>query len=180
MACELTISGRTLPCRNALGGVKAVWIGTTAHTGAGYWNAISGTSGEVSDTATSKTFNDFLSPKNSSSFSQTVNASNENGTVFYTQTLSLVLKKIAAADIGVLENMGKGRLAVVIEDVNGNYFVMGHTNGAELTGGSVTTGTALGDLNGFTLELTAEEPDAAPLIPLDGNGDPDTTNANFA
>lgn len=178
MACDLTINGRTLPCRNALGGVKAVWIGTTAHTGAGFWNAIDG-DGEVDDTAAAKTFNDFLSPKNSSSFSQTVNASNENGTVFYTQTLSLVLNKVDATDIGILENMGKGRLAVVVEDVNGNYFVMGHTNGVELTGGSVTTGTALGDLNGFTLELTAEEPDAAPLMALDVNGDPDTTNASF-
>ena len=57
---------------------------------------------------------------------------------------------------------------------------MGHTNGCLLTGGSGQTGTGMGDLNGFTLEFTAEEVDASPLLPLDADGEPDTTNADFA
>lgn len=180
MACTITLTGRSRPCRNALGGVKAVWICTSVHTGENFWDAIAA-DGECDDTQAAKTFNDFLSPKNSSSFAQTVNSSIENGTVFYTQTLSLVLNNIEPADIAMFENMGKGRMAIVVQDQNENFFVMGHTNGCYLTGGTGQTGAAMGDLNGFTLEITAEEVDPAPLMPVDGaTGLPDTTLATFS
>jgi len=179
MACSLTLTGRSRPCRNALGGVKKVWIGTAVHTGSGFWDDID-SAGECPDTAAAASFNDFLSPKNSSSFTQTVNASSENATVFYTQSLTLVLNNMVASDIAILENLGKGRLAIVVQDHNSNYFVMGHTNGCFLTGGTAATGAAMGDLNGYTLEFTAEEVDAAPFLPIDVNGDPDTTNASFS
>ena len=40
-----------------------------------------------------------------------------------------------------------------------------------MTGGSIATGTAIGDLNGFTLEFTAEEAIPAPFL--------DETGANL-
>lgn len=181
MACSLTLTGRSRPCRNALGGVKKVWFADGAQ-GDNYWDDITLTgadAGECADTQALRDFYSYFSPKNSSSFTQTVNASIENGTVFYGQSLTLVLNNITAADIATLENMGKGRLAIVVQDNNDNYFVMGHQNGCLLTGGSGATGAALGDLNGFTLEFTAEEFDNAPLMPINASGDPDTTNATF-
>jgi len=114
---------------------------------------------------------DYVSPKNSSSFTQTVNASVENGTVFYSQVLSLVLNKPVVADIVELTNLAKGRLGILVQDNNDNYFVMGHTRGAELTGGTIASGTAPGDLNGYTLEFTAEEAIPAPFW--------DTTDTNL-
>ena len=60
---------------------------------------------------------------------------------------------------------------------------MGHTNGCFLTGGSVASGAAMGDLNGITLEITAEEIDPAPLMPTTVTGGltvPDTTLATFS
>jgi hypothetical protein len=135
----------------------------------GLWDAV--TSGEIPDSAAALTLKDYVSPKNSSSLTQTVNASVENGTVFYTQVLSLVLNKPVAADITEVQNLAKGRLAIVVQDNNDNYFVLGHTRGAELTGGSIATGTALGDLNGYTLEFTGEEAIPAPFL--------DSTGANL-
>ena len=41
---------------------------------------------------------------------------------------------------------------------------MGHTTGAEATGGTVGTGTAKGDLNGYQIQLTAEEAIPAPFV----------------
>ena len=35
--------------------------------------------------------------------------------------------------------------------------MMGLEYGAEVTGGSIVTGTAMGDLSGYTLTLTAQE-----------------------
>ena len=128
----------------------------------GLWDAV--VAGEIPDSAAALTLKDYVSPKNTSSLTQTVNASVENGTVFYTQVLSLVLNKPVAADITEVQNLAKGRLAIVVQDNNDNYFVLGHTRGAELTGGSIATGTALGDLNGYTLEFTGEEAIPAPFL----------------
>lgn len=130
------------------------------------WNAVA--SGEIPDAASPLTLKDYVSPKNTSSLTQTVNASVENGTVFYSQVLSLVLNKPVAADITEIQNLAKGRLAIVVQDNNDNYFVMGHIRGAELTGGTIASGTALGDLNGFTLEFTAEEAIPAPFLDSTG------------
>ena len=136
----------------------------------GLWDAV--VAGEIPDSAAALTLKDYVSPKNTSSLTQTVNASVENGTVFYTQVLSLVLNKPVAADITEVQNLAKGRLAIVVQDNNDNYFVLGHTRGAELTGGSIATGTALGDLNGYTLEFTGEEAIPAPFL--------DSTGANLS
>ncbi len=167
MACTLTVTGRSLPCRDALGGVKKVWIITTAGGTAStsftddLW-VYDSAAGDVTAKAGS-VGKDFVSPKNTSSFTQTINSSIENGTVFYSQVLSLVCNKPVAADVVELTNLGKGRLGILVQDMNDNYFVMGHTRGAELSGGTLTTGTALGDMNGFTLEFTAEEAIPAPF-----------------
>lgn len=161
MACTLTVTGRSLPCRDALGGVKKVWIGTTAFDSA-LW-LYDDSTGEVGSTISGTVAKDFVSPKNTSSFTQTINSSIENGTVFYSQVLSLVCNKPVAADVKELTNLGKGRLVILVQDMNDNYFVMGHTRGAELSGGTFSTGTALGDMNGFTLEFTAEEAIPAPF-----------------
>ena len=163
MACSLTLTGRSLPCRDALGGVKKVWMAAFED---GLWSAVA--AGEIPDSAAALTLKDYVSPKNTSSLTQTVNASVENGTVFYTQVLSLVLNKPVAADITEVQNLAKGRLAIVVQDNNDNYFVMGHTRGVELTGGTIASGTALGDLNGYTLEFTAEEAIPAPFLDSTG------------
>ena len=136
-----------------------MWIGPFTD---GIWDAVA--SGEIPDASAALTLKDYVSPKNTSSLTQTVNASVENGTVFYSQVLSLVLNKPVAADITEIQNLAKGRLAIVVQDNNDNYFVMGHIRGAELTGGSVASGTAMGDLNGYTLEFTAEEAIPAPFL----------------
>ena len=139
-----------------------MWIGSFSD---GIWGAVGATTdGEIDDSTAALNLEDFVSPKNTSSLTQTVNSSVENGTVFYTQVVSLVCNKPVAADITEIQNLAKGRLAVVVQDNNDNYFVIGHTRGAELTGGSLTTGTAVGDLNGFTLEFTGEEAIPAPFL----------------
>ena len=175
MACSLTLTGRSLPCRDALGGVKKVWFGQWSD---GIWNAVAA-DGEIENSSIALELYDYVSPKNTSSLTQTVNASVENGTVFYSQVLSLVCNKPVAADVIEIQNLAKGRLAVVVQDMNDNYFVLGHIRGAELSGGSIATGTALGDLNGFTLEFTAEEAIPAPFLDYATATDAATGNVNF-
>ena len=111
MACTLTLTGRSLPCRDALGGVKNVWIvdvaGGTVDTSftSDLW-VYDETVGDVTAKA-GTVAHDYVSPKNTSSLTQTVNSSVENGTVYYTQVLSLVLNKPVVDDIIELTNLAK-------------------------------------------------------------------------
>jgi hypothetical protein len=159
MACSITINGRAFPCKDKIGGIKKVWI---AQLGDVSWNAVS--SGEISDASAAVTFRSFELTKNSGSFQQTVTASVENGTVFFSQVLELTLPNLTAGDNAELYDLMKSRLSVIVQDNNDNYLIMGHTTGAESTGGTVGTGTAKGDLNGYQLQFTAEEAIPAPFL----------------
>jgi hypothetical protein len=46
---------------------------------------------------------------------------------------------------------------VFVEDYNGNYFLIGAVHGADVSGGTIVTGSAMGELSGFTLVFTAQE-----------------------
>ena len=53
--------------------------------------------------------------------------------------------------------MAYARPHVIVEDNNGNKFLMGLEYGAEVTGGTIATGAAMGDMSGYTLTFTAQE-----------------------
>ena len=171
MACSLTLAGRGVGCKDALGGIKRLYI---AEWEEGMWEDIaSGAVTGLSGTLTA-TFYTYDMNRGSGSLNQTITASIENGTVFYDQALTANFSKLAAADITELQNMTKGRMAVLVEDNNGNWFVMGHSRGVEASGGVVQTGTASGDLNGFTIELNAQEVSPAPFLALTDGAPTDT------
>lgn len=157
MACDLT-RGRKEACLDAVGGIKAVYF-----TDYGDLGTISKTDEEITDlTGTFTAFKYEL--KGNNSFEQTVNSSRENGTTFFEQTLSITLKKLSKEDHKEVKLLAYGRPHIAIEDYNGNFFLMGEEQGADLTGGSIATGTALGDLNGYTLTFTAQETSPAAFL----------------
>ena len=160
MACSITISGRALQCKDALGGIREVYIREYAGTDA----FATPSSGAISDASSAIEFKQFAVQAGSSSFTQTVNASTENGSVHYSQVLSLSFNKMAAADVAEIADLNKARLSVIVRDKNDSYWVMGHVNGCEVTGGTFVSGQAVGDLNGATVEITAMELTAAPLL----------------
>lgn len=165
MACTLTINGRAFPCKDKIGGIKRVWIKEFAATD---WGTI--TAGVIASAGIGGSpwvVFGFELTKNSGSFQQAVTASVENGTVFYSQVIEMTMNNLVAADNVEIGDLLKGRLTIIVQDVNDNYFAMGHTTGAEGTGGTIGTGTAKGDLNGYQLQFTAEEAIPAPFVASD-------------
>ena len=53
--------------------------------------------------------------------------------------------------------MSFNRPHVIIKDNNGNYFLAGIEHGMDVSGGTIVTGGAMGDLSGYTLTLTGME-----------------------
>ena len=151
MACTLTI-GRKEPCKNIVGGISAVFFidyGTVTL-------AFDSTDTDVVEDLGSVTAFKY-ELKGNSSFEQAITSSRENGTTFFEQTLNLTLKKMTVQDHKELKLLSFGRPHVVVQDYNGNAFLMGAEHGAEVSGGTIVTGSAMGDLSGYTLTLNAQE-----------------------
>ena len=170
MACDLTL-GRKEPCKDVVGGLKNVYfvafgkLGTVTLTN----DEITNLTGDSSNNLTAFKYE----LKGNSSFEQTINASRENGTTFFDQTLNLTLKKLTKEDNKELKLLAYGRPHVAVEDYNGNVFMMGTEHGADVNGGSIVTGAAMGDLSGYTLTLNAQETAPANFM------DSDTKDVDF-
>lgn len=150
MACNLT-TGRTVPCKDSVGGIQAVYFADFGTMG-----TLTVTSGEVTAFGGTPSFFEF-DVKGNSSLEQTITASRENGTAFYEQSLNLTLTKLDKATQEELILIVKARPHVVVKDYNGNYLMIGAVHGADVSGGTIVTGAAMGDLSGFTLTLSGQE-----------------------
>jgi len=177
MACDLTLTGRGVGCKDALGGIKRIYI---AEWEADVWTWDTVASGEVpgvtiTDTGvTEVVFYTYDMTRGSGSLNQTITSDLTAGTVFFDQVCSVTFNKAATSDIAEISNLVKGRVSVLVEDNNDNWFVMGLKNGVEVTGGTAQTGTAAGDQNGFTLEFSAQEVAPAPFLALTSGAPSDT------
>ena len=157
MACNLSL-GRKEPCKDVVGGIKNVYF-----TDFGDLGTVTLTDDEI--TNLSGTFSAFkYEVKGNSSFEQNITSSRENGTTFFEQTLNLTLHKLSKEDNKELKLLAYGRPHVAVEDYNGNIFLMGLTNGADVSGGTIVTGAAMGDLSGYTLTLSGMEQKPANFV----------------
>ena len=161
MACSLTLAGRGVGCKDALGGIKRIYVSEWTD---GFWDDEA--SGEVADATAAETFYTYDMTRGSGSLNQTITSDLAAGTVYFDQVCSVTFNKVAASDIAEISNLVKGRMGVLVQDNNDNWFVMGHKNGVEVTGGTAQTGTAAGDQNGFTIEFSAQEVAPAPFLAL--------------
>lgn len=157
MACLMT-TGRKLACKDAVGGIQKVFFadyGTlgTATITAGIVTAFSGTTYTLYQ----------YDVKSASGLEQTITSSDDNGTTFFAQSLTLALTKLDAPTQAELAKLIATRPHVFVMDNNGNYLSVGMTRGTT-TNGTISTGVALGDMNGYNLTITAEEPLMAQFV----------------
>ena len=165
MACDLSL-GRKEPCKDVVGGIRAVYF-----TDFGDLGTVTQTDDEITDL--SGTFTAFkYEVKGNSSFEQNITSSRENGTTFFEQTLNLTLHKLTKEDNKELKLLAYGRPHVAVEDYNGNVFLMGLEHGADVSGGTIVTGAAMGDLSGYTLTLSAMEVKPANFVASPTASDP--------
>jgi len=163
--CDIT-SGFTLGCRDNSGGIKNLYIlsgsiDSITDASEGLIDAISG-SGE---------FFQFELFRQTSDFTEAISSTPENGTVFYDQTVNATFFKLQSATRNQVRVLAKNPdLKVIVETNNGSqdgigrYWLLGEENGVQLLSGTGQTGTAFGDLNGYALTFTGQEPEPASEI----------------
>jgi len=168
MPCDITL-GRAEQCKNSIGGLRAVYfINWGDVTGVTY----SGTAGqeEVITALAGAAVGYKYELRGTSTFEQTLTSSRDNGTTFVDQKLSLSFNKLTIADNKQLKLLAYGRPQVIIEDNNGNFFMAGLTKGMDLVTATMSTGAAMGDKSGYSMEFQGMEPIFANFVtgPLPG------------
>ena len=157
MACDLT-RGRKIPCKDQISGLVRAWFCDFGTLG-----TVTETSDEITDmTGTFTAFQYDLHGANS--FEQTINSSRENGTTFFEQSISLQFTKLSKEDNAELKLLAFNRPHICLEDRNGNFMQFGLVHGCEVSGGTIVSGSAFGDLSGYTLTFTAQEAKPANFI----------------
>jgi hypothetical protein len=139
---------------DATGGVETIYViesgrlGTVTETASGNITGITPVGGSK--------FLEYQAEKLQGNFSQVQTVNPANGTTFYEQTLTWPINKMSSTKDLILKLTGYNRLAIIMKFNTGDYYLMGRT-GAYMTSNTATTGTALGDKQGYTLTFTAQE-----------------------
>lgn len=171
MSCLLT-SGWAKGCKDNAGGLKRILLankGDVTSFTEGTTGSPAVPSGEIITItmAALASWYEFVPNKMSSNWVENIQANTQNGTIGYEQVLTMIFAKNEATKRNQVALLGQGEVYAIVEDYNGKYFLLGEFNGVELTGGSSASGTALSDLNGWTLTLSAMEPEPAKEVTAD-------------
>lgn len=153
MSCAIT-QGFTLDCRDSVGGIQALYINTTANI-TGYTEA----SGTVSALTKSGVFYKYELEEENSMAQSVATGNRQNGTVFFAQEITAIFQKLTYQTRDKLVALHKNRLVIVVKDNNGKFWIMGKDRGLMTTTSTGATGTAMGDLNGYTVVFAGNEPE---------------------
>jgi len=153
MACDIAV-GRLEPCKDSVGGINAVYFVNYGDLGAITYDS---TDVDVIDSVAGTPSAYKFDVRGNSTYTENIQSSRENGTTMFEQVLELSLKKLTKEDHKTIKLLSFGRPHVIIEDNNGNLLLAGLEHGADVTGGTVVTGGAMGDMSGYTLSFTGME-----------------------
>jgi len=184
MACNLSL-GRQEQCKESVGGLQGVYFMNYPSSSFDPTFTIN-SDGQVTAFPSGSTVY-FYQLKGNSNYVETVNSSRDNGTTFFSQALTLNLKKLTNSMTTQVKLLAYGRPVVIVWTTNGDALVAGLTKGSDLTGGTLQTGAGLGDLYGYSITMTGLEPLPAQFIsgstttdPFAGVGNPPTVVSGSA
>ena len=105
--------------------------------------------------------------KGANSFEQTIQTSRDNGTTYFEQVVVAQLKKQDPITHKTIKLLAYGRPHIVVRTRSGQFFIVGLERGADMTAGTISSGTALGDFNGYNMTFTAMENAPANFLDCD-------------
>ena len=178
MACDFITSGRQEPCKDSVGGISAVYFVDYGGLGAITYSVTAGEE-EVIDTVSGSPIPFKYDVRNNSSYTENIQASRESGTNYFEQVLELTLIKLTKEDHKAIKALSVGRPHIIIEDNLGNLMMAGLEHGCDVTGGTVVTGGAMGDMSGYTLSFTGMERFPANFLTNTGTVDGSLTSAGL-
>ena len=151
MPCTQTLAGIARECGANMGGIKAVYMANfedvdTVTISTNVVTAITMVS--------AKKFYAYYFNPNTSSFTTTMQANRENGTLYFETVLSLVFPKQDATKRVEVNALAQAGLMAIVQDSNNNCWLLGYNDPLLMTTGTAETGVNRADRNGYALELT--------------------------
>lgn len=153
MACDIE-NGRLEACKDSVSGLDAIYF---INYGINYPTDVTEDVDNVITNVNGITELYKYELKGANSFDTTINTSRDNGTTYFDQTIVAQLKKQDAITTKTVKLLAYGRPHIVVKTRSGNFFMVGLERGADMMSGSINSGTALGDFNGYNLTFTAQE-----------------------
>tara|TARA_R110000824_G_scaffold10750_3_gene47045 strand:- start:2089 stop:2655 length:567 start_codon:yes stop_codon:yes gene_type:complete len=159
MACGLLTKGRGLDCNRISGGIKNIYFAV-------YDQALSITeaSGEITDIDMgASSIYKYVMPLGVASLTDTIVGSRENGTIYYTPTINIILNKLTKEDQNQVKLLGATKTIIFAQLnqqlTNGHDVIvgLGTVNGMGLNAGTMDSGASWGDRNGYTLTFDGME-----------------------
>ena len=172
MACTALTKGRGLDCNRISGGCKFIYYGVLDQFDAPIETVgLVQTAGEVTDIEMgSNVLYRYTMPLGVASITDTIVGSRENGTIYYTPTAQVLFNRISKEDQNQIKLLGATKVVVFAQLnqqlANGHDVIvaMGVVNGMELNAGTIDSGAAWGDKNGYTLTFDGMEALPMPIV----------------
>ena len=172
MACTALTKGRGLDCNRVSGGVKYIYFGVyDQFTAPIETTGIVQASGEITDIEMgANVLYRYTMPLGVASLTETIVGSRENGTIYYTPTLSVILNRLTKEDQNQIKLLGATKVVAFAQLnatlTNGHDVIvgLGVENGLQLNAGTIDSGAAWGDRSGYTLTFDGIEQLPFPMV----------------
>lgn len=156
MACDIA-HGRAEQCKDSISGIDAVYFINHGQYDPDTDISYNGTNTDLIDGVNGVTSLYKFELKGANSFEQTWQSSRENGTTFVEQTLTVQLKKQDVQMHKTAKLLAYGRPNIVVRTRTNQFFLAGLRRGMDVTAGTASTGTQMGDFNGYSFTFTGQE-----------------------
>ena len=162
MACTNLTKGRGLDCNRISGGVKKIFFSVFDPNVSYTYDATNKLEIDAIDWNGS-TIYEYVMPLGVASITDTITGSRENGTIFYTPTVNIILNRLTKEDQNEIKLLGQTKVRIFAQLnqqlSNGHdvFIALGMANGMELNTGTIDSGAAFGDRNGYTLTFDGLE-----------------------
>ena len=156
MACNISL-GRLEGCKDTVGGLAAIYFinyGEASFVADGVNEELLVSALPADPDPLASIYKYDL--RGTSTFDQALTSSRDNGTTVVEQTLTVSLKKQDATTHKEVKLLAYGRPHIIVEDNNGDFWVLGEEFGAEMSA-TTSTGAAMGDKSGYELTFVASE-----------------------
>ena len=159
-ACDMTAGYNDRTCTNGKGGIKSVLIFPLDNLAN---SAI--TANEITTlTVTGETFR-YKLKSNLSSFTAPVKVNKDNGTLFYEESLSMILASDTKELRAQLHLLAQNLVVALVENADGSIVALGFGEGLQVADANeYTSGVLKGDRKGHVIVLNGMENDEVPDV----------------
>lgn len=173
MSCDYS-TGRALPCKDSIGGIKELYLvtdGTSPYVlGDADVTYSASTRQQIADIDTAITVYKIDLPRNTATFAEPIEVNDENGSFMYAPTLEIALHKLDYQTQDLLHSVAKNYQSVVVLTDLGQVFVAGFERGLGVSGGDSQVGAGLNDGNKFMLSLSSQCTERVKMLPAPTKG----------